>query len=109
VRTAFGTAYGGFMRPTTTAGAKASSTFNGRRSVGVVMRKASTLGTAQVCVFQGTTNLGCQTIDLSPPGGAGSGPRRLAYVKNALNPANTYRVEVTAVSGRTELDAIVFE
>jgi hypothetical protein len=104
-RLAKATAFGGFVRPTTTAGAKASSTFSGRRNVGVVMPKEAALGTAKVCLFQGATQIVCQTIDLSP--GSGAGPRKLAFVRNTLNPALSYRVEVSAVSGRTELDAIV--
>jgi bacillolysin len=104
-RLAKATAFGGFVRPTTTVNAKASHTFSGRRSVGVVMPKEAALGNTKVCLFQGTTQVVCQTIDLSPPSGAG--PRKLAFTRNALNPALSYRVEVSAVSGRTELDAIV--
>jgi bacillolysin len=104
-RLARATASGGFVRPTTTAGAKASMTFSARRNVGVVMPKDAALGTAKVCLFQGATQIVCQTIDLSP--GSGLGPRRLVFVRNGLNAGLSYRVEVSAVSGRTELDAIL--
>jgi hypothetical protein len=104
-RLARSSASGGFVRPTTTANAKASSTFTGARSVGVVMEKAATFGVAKVCLFQGTTALPCSTIDVSPT--SGLGPRKLVYTRAALNPALSYRVEVSDVSGRIELDAIV--
>jgi hypothetical protein len=104
-RTARSSASGGFVRPATTANAKASSTFTGARNVGVVMEKAATFGTVKVCRFQGTTALPCSTIDLSPA--SGLGPRKLVYTRGALNPALSYRVEVSDVSGRIELDAIV--
>jgi hypothetical protein len=69
------------------------------------MPKEAALGTTQVCLFQGAVQVVCQTIDLSPPSGAG--PRKLVFTRNALNPALSYRVQAKAVSGRTELDAIV--
>ena len=92
------------MRPTTTVGAKAKRNFAGRSNVAVVMPKAATLGNTQVCLYQGTTTVVCQTIDLSPS--TGLGPRQLVFARSRLNPSLTYRVEVTNLSGRVELDAI---
>ena len=105
-RLAQATAYGGFVRPTTTANAKVTRTFTGRRNVAVVMPKAATMGNVSVCLFQGATQVICQSsIDLSPS--SGKGPRRVVFMRSVLNPALSYRVEVTALSGRAELDAIV--
>ena len=55
-RLAQSTAYGGFVQPTTTLGAKATHTIPaGARNLAVIMPKAATLGTTQICLFQGTS------------------------------------------------------
>lgn len=103
-RVAQSTAYGGYVKPTTTKGVKASMSFKGR-NVAVVMPKRSALGSVQVCLYRGTTKLVCRTIDLSPSSGVG--PRKLVFAASGLNPSLTHKVVVIAAGGRTEVDAIL--
>jgi hypothetical protein len=95
-------AYGGSVRTSTTAGATATLTLQGPRGVGVVMPQRADLGTAKVCLLQGATTPSCATIDLSP---ATATTRKLLFVRNMLNPSLSYKVRVTLMSGRVDLDA----
>jgi hypothetical protein len=94
------------LRPTETVDSLVSSRFSGR-AVGIVMPRASNLGTARICLSDITagTPAACQAIDLSPP--SGTGPRRLVYEAHGLTPSKTYRIAVKDTAERIELDAIV--
>jgi hypothetical protein len=106
-RAARSTAYGGFMRPTTSTGALARTNFASARNVAVIMRRASTLGEAQICLFQATTAIACQDTDLSPA--SGLGPRRVVFSRDGLDPGLNYSVRIKDTSGRIELDAVVID
>lgn len=97
-------AYGGYVRPATASGAKATYGFSGR-NVSVVMPKASNLGNAKVCLYRGTTQIVCTTTDLSPS--AGLGARKVVFTRAGLSPASTYKLVISNAGGRIELDAIV--
>ena len=96
-------AYGGAVRSTTTAGSRATLTFLGR-SIAVVMPRGSTLGSVQVCLDRGLVEESCDAIDLA----AGTlGARKMVFTRNSLDPTITHTVDVTAVSGRADVDAFV--
>ena len=98
-------ASGGFVRPTTTAGAHATNTFSAS-DMAVVMPTTSTLGSARICLDDRTagTTVRCRTVDLSPA--TGTGPRQLVFAQHGLSAAHTFRLSLRDVSGRIELDAI---
>jgi bacillolysin len=98
------TAYGGFVRPTTSVNATVRMPFTGR-NVALVMPRAANLGTARTCLFQGSTTVVCQDLDLSPSGNLGA--RRIVFTRGGLNPALPYRLDVRATGGRVELDGFV--
>jgi hypothetical protein len=97
-------AFGGSVRYSTQAGAKATLTSTGR-NLAVVMPLTSTGGTANICLDPGTASQSCSTVDLSPS--SGLGPRKEVFVRNGLAASTTHKVQVTVVSGRVDLDAFI--
>ena len=93
-------AFGGQVRSSSQAGAKATLTSTGR-NLAVVMPLAPTEGTARICI----DGAYCLTVDLSPASGLGS--RKEVYVRNGLAASTTHKVQVTVLSGRVDLDGFV--
>lgn len=103
-QTAKSGAFGGSVRYSTQAGAKATLTSTAR-NVAAVMPLTPTGGKAKICLDPGTAAQSCSTVDLSPPGGLGA--RKEVFVRNGLNATKTHKIQVTVVSGRVDLDAFV--
>jgi beta-propeller uncharacterized protein DUF5122/List-Bact-rpt repeat protein len=99
-RTARHGAFGGSVEFSRQPGAKATLTATGR-NLAVVMPLASTAGTARICV----DGASCSRVDLSPA--SGLGPRKEVYARNGLAASTAYKVQVTVLSGRVDLDAFV--
>ena len=97
-RTALSGAFGGSVKYTSAASAKATLTSTGR-NVAVVMPKRSGLGRAKICVDGAT----CSTVSL---GSSTTKPRQVVYKRDGLSAA-THKVTVTRVSGRIDLDGFV--
>jgi hypothetical protein len=95
-------AFGGFVRPSNTAGSTATLSFSGR-SVGLVVPVRADLGTIEFCLVQGATE-SCGTRVFSA---LGPGPRVMLIVFNGLDPTKSYSVRTRNLSGRIELDAVV--
>jgi subtilisin family serine protease len=97
-RTALSGAFGGSVKYTSAASAKATLTSTGR-NVAVVMPKRSGLGQAKICV----DGASCSTVSLSS---STSKPRQVVYKRDGLSTA-THKVTVSRVSGRIDLDGFV--
>jgi Zn-dependent metalloprotease len=95
-------AFGGFVRPSSTANATATLSFSGSRSVAAVMPRRSDLGVAEFCLGN-ETDCGFRDLtELAPE------PRAVVFEPiRDLSPAKTYDLRIRNVSGRIELDAIV--
>lgn len=98
------TAFGGGVKYSTQAGAKATLTSTGR-NLAVVMPLTPTGGTAKICLDPGTTRQSCSTVDLSPASGLGA--RKEVFARNGLSASTTHKVQVTVVSGPVTLDGFV--
>jgi hypothetical protein len=102
-------AYGGYTNTSTEVGAKATFTFADVENIGVVMPRRSDLGVVRICLDPGTATENCGNVDLSPSTTSLLGNRKLVWVRNNLDlnvPQRT--VSITVVSGRVDLDAIVY-
>jgi hypothetical protein len=108
-RVADANAYGGYTKTSTQVGAKATFNFEDAENIGVVMPRRSDLGVVRICLDPGTATESCGNVDLSPDTTSLLGSRKLVWVRNNLDlnvPHHT--VSITVVSGRVNLDAIVY-
>jgi len=97
-RAALSGAFGGYVKYTSAASAKATLTFTGK-NVAVVMPRRSGLGSAKICI----DGANCVTVGLAS---STSKPRQVVYRRDGLSTA-THKVTVTRVSGRIDLDGFV--
>jgi Zn-dependent metalloprotease len=102
-RVAQASAYGGFVKPSSIAGATATLGFSGS-NVSVIMPARTELGKAKICLLQGSTEDcgGIRDFSMLTPY-----PRRIMISWDGLDPTKPYSIQVTNVSGRIELDGIV--
>ena len=90
-RLAQSSAFGGFVKPTTTPGATATINFTSTRNAGVVMSLRTDLGKAKICLIDGAAET-CGVRDFSM---LGTQARTIVIGFNGLETAKTYsdRVE----------------
>ena len=95
-------AFGGFVKATSTVGSTATLTFSAR-SVGMVMPARADLGEAEICLLDGGNELcGTRVINQLVPRS-----RLMMIVFNDLDPAKTYGIRLKNLAGNVELDGLV--